>query len=363
VNVLFLVPYPTDGPSNRLRVEQYLPWLREQGVTARVRPFMSPALYRVLYEPGQVAYKITMTMAGVAKRLADLVRAARADVVVIHREAWPFGTALLERLIARVCPAMVFDFDDAIYLNGSSKANPWTSRFRSARKTEAILGVSAQVIAGNRLLQTYALRYNPHVTVIPTPVDTQRYRCRSGPGRAGKIVIGWMGTHTTAAYLQMLQRPLAALVQRYPQVEVRVVGAGRHPLALASLRTIRWELARELEELHQFDIGLMPMPDDEWTRGKCGFKALLYMSVGIPVVASPVGSNMEIIRDGVNGFLATNEEEWTDRLSRLIDAEGLRTRLGLAGRATVEERYSVRANAPRLLRVLEQARQNGRASA
>lgn len=354
MKLLCLVPYPTEGPSNRLRVEQYVPWLTQHGVACQVRPFMSPSLYRVLYTPGKRAYKVAMTLAGLAKRLTDLARAARADVVLVHREAVPFGTAVVERLIARVCP-VVFDFDDAIYLENGSNANAWSQRFRSGKKIPAILSLSSHVIAGNRILEQYARQYHSRVTVIPTPVDTQQYQCRPAPAGSGKVVIGWIGTHSTAGYLKLLQEPLAALSRRYPHLEVRVVGAGRPPLRLPNLQAVRWELTREPDELHQLDIGLMPMPDNEWTRGKCGFKALLYMSAGVPVVASPVGSNTEIVRDGATGFLASDPGQWTDRLAQLIEDRGLRARMGAAGRTVVEERYSVEAQAPRLLDVLQRA--------
>ncbi|PIQ84467.1 MAG: group 1 glycosyl transferase [Candidatus Omnitrophica bacterium CG11_big_fil_rev_8_21_14_0_20_63_9] len=361
MRVLFLIPYPPEGASGRYRVLQYLPWLEREGISYQVRPFMSPKLYRTLYQPGRLPQKVAMVSAAILKRFVDSIRSARADVVVIHREALPLGTALLERVAARLCPAMIFDFDDAIYLNQTSAPNAWTRRFKNARKTDTLIRLSAHIIAGNRVLEGYARQFNPHVTVIPTPVDTARYECRPAPQNGKRLVIGWIGSHTTAAYLGALQEPLAAILERYPQVELRVVGAGNVPLRLPRLQLIRWELDREVDALHQFDIGVMPMPDDEWARGKCGFKALLYMSAGIPVVASPVGINSEIVREGVNGFLATTHAQWTDVLSRLIDDRLLRQQMGQAGRAIVEQQYSVTVNAPRFLRVLRDVHERERA--
>lgn len=360
MRVLCLIPYPPEGASGRYRVLQYLPWLEREGINFQVRPFMSPSLYRTLYQPGQLPQKVAMVAAAILKRLTDCVRSARADLVVVHREALPLGTAGLERVMARLCPAMIFDFDDAIYLNHTSLSNSWMRFFKNASKTATIIRLSRHVIAGNRVLEMYARQFNPSVSVIPTPVDTTRYRCRPPAHETKRLVIGWIGSHTTAGYLKALQDPLATLTTRYPHLEVHIVGAGKVPLQLPHLRLIAWQLDREVEELHQFDIGVMPMPDDAWARGKCGFKALLYMSVGIPVVASPVGVNCDIVRDGVNGFLATTEEEWTGTLSRLIDDRALRERLGGAGRRIVEQEYSVAVQAPRFVRVLRDVQQHHR---
>jgi len=353
MRVLFLIPHPPEGASGRYRILQYLPFLERGGITFVVRPFMSPGMYHVLYQPGRVGAKVAMTLAALSRRLADVVRSSRADVVVVHREALPLGTALLERMIASVCPRMIYDFDDAIYLNHASRANAWMRLFRDGRKTGIIIKLSAHVIVGNRTLETYVRRYHSRVSVIPTPVDTVRYSPRPEPRQPKKrLVIGWIGSHSTAAYLGMLQEALTTLTNRYPQVDVRLVGAGHAPLHVPGLQSVAWQLEQEVDELHQFDIGVMPMPDDEWARGKCGFKALLYMSVGIPVVASPTGVNREIVRDGVNGFLAATPAAWVARLAQLIEDAPLRERMGLAGRAVAEAEYSVCVTAPRFLQVL-----------
>jgi glycosyltransferase involved in cell wall biosynthesis len=334
-------------------VLQYLPWLARHGIRAEARPFMSEALYRMLYLPGHVPQKLLLATGAVMRRLADLVRAARADVVVVHREALPLGTALLERAIARLSPALVFDFDDAIYLNDAHSTNAWTRALRNGAKTNAIIRLSAHVIAGNRVLEAYARSFHQRVSLLPTPVDTDYYRPRPGSEGRARLVIGWIGSPTTASYLAPLQEPLAQLSRRYPRLDIRIVGTTSAPLQLPNLRQMRWDLAQERDELHQCDIGVMPMPDDEWARGKCGFKALLYMSAGIPVVASPVGINTEIVREGINGFLASTPAEWANRLSQLIEDPALRERLGASGRTIVEEEYSLRVSAPRLLRVLK----------
>lgn len=355
MRVLFLIPHPSEGASGRQRILQYVPWLARAGFTSTVRPFMSPALYHCLYQSGHVTAKVGMTVAALLRRLGDLVRASRADIVFIHREALPVGTALLERIIRGICPKVIFDFDDAIYLNHASRANAWMRFLRDGRKTDAIIRLSDHVIVGNRMLEAYVKRHHSRVSVLPTPVDTDRYTPRTIPSPPARIVLGWIGSHTTAVYLSVLQEALTAISRRYPHVEVQIVGAGRSPLMLPNLHVVPWQLDRELEELRQFDVGLMPMLDDAWARGKCGFKALLYMSVGIPIVASPVGVNREIVREGINGFLASSPQAWAARLSQLIEDPALRVRLGQAGRSIVEAEYSVGVTAPRFVQILHDA--------
>jgi glycosyltransferase involved in cell wall biosynthesis len=361
MRVLFVIPHPQEGASGRHRVLQYLPWLDRAGIRYAVRPFMSRALYHILYHPGRLGQKVTLTALALANRFLDVVRAARADVVVIHREAVPLGTAVLERLMARLGPAVVFDFDDAVYLNPVGPVHAWTRVFRNRTKTAAIIAASRAVIAGNATLEAYARRFNPRVSVIPTPVDTEHYAQRDAATNGRPVVIGWIGSPTTAAYLALIQPALAQIQRRYPQVAVRIVGAGNPPLRLDNLSAAGWQLDREVQELHRFDIGLMPMPDSEWTRGKCGFKALLYMSVGMPVVASPVGVASDIVRDGVNGFLASSTDAWIARLGRLIEDPDLRARMGQAGRAIAQREYSLATHAPRFVQVLQRAAEERRA--
>lgn len=354
MRVLFLIPHPRAAASGRYRVYQYLPWLERAGIDVDVRPFMSERLYECLYQPGRLAQKMAMSAAALVKRLGDFADCRRANVVVVHREALPLGTALFERLVAQRRP-VVFDFDDAIYLTHASYANSWTRPLRRGAKVERIIAASAEVIAGNDILAAYARRFSDSVTIIPTPVDTELYR--SGPAReaGGRVTIGWIGSHSTAQYLAPLQEPLQRLARRYPQLEVRLVGAGAAPLSGAHVRSDPWTLAGELAQLRQFDIGIMPMPEDEWARGKCGFKALLYMSIGIPVVASPVGITQQIVAHETSGFIARDAAEWHDSLNRLIDDSHLRRRMGEAGRAIVEQRYAVCVHAPRFLDVVQRA--------
>lgn len=356
LRVLFVVPYPTEAPSNRLRVEQYFPYLRRHGIKTRLRPFMSSYFYRHRYRPGGAPWKLLSLAWSTINRLLDIRRAGEVDVIFVHREAFPFGGPFIEEMLARSGTPMIFDFDDAIYLHSSGENSPLVRLLKRPEKTARIIELSTAVIAGNENLKAYAQRYNRNITVIPTPVDTDHFRPRpprATSGGADRVVIGWIGSNTTAPYLRMIEPALEELMRRYPEVELRIVGGSYRPPGLSRVSLHRWRLATELRDLHSFDIGIMPMPDTDWTRGKCSFKTLLYMSVGLPSVCSPVGVTTDIIQDGVNGFLATSTDEWVEKLSRLIEDAALRQEIGMAGRRSVEEKYSLHVQAPRLLDVIE----------
>jgi len=353
MNVLFFVPYTTEGGSNRFRVEQYLPHLNRHGIESMIRPFLcSSAFYDILYRPGRTPRKGWYFLVSSLNRLLDLVRSRRFDRIVVHREAFPLGPPVLEWFLSRLRIPIIYDFDDAIWQRNTSGANRPLQFLKCPGKVATIIRLSRQVIAGNGYLRDYALQHNPRVTVIPTPVDTDRFHPASRAGGEG-VTLGWIGSHSSAPYLRMLDPVLPYLAKQY-DFRLKVVG-GEYYNAHPSVSNHEWRLDREVEDLQSFDIGLMPMPDNEWTHGKCAFKALQYMAVGIPVICSPVGMNSEVVQDGVNGFLADSEAEWFEKLSLLIEDRGLREAMGRRGRAAVEERYSVKANFPKFLRVLEDA--------
>lgn len=353
MRVLFVVPYPVEGPSTRYRVEQYLPYLRQQGVEVTVARFIASAdFYANMYRHGRRVYKAAYVLTRIARRFVVVLRAWRYDVIVIQREAMPYGPPIIERLLARSGTPLVFDFDDAIYLRRSSEANQRLAWLKQPEKTAEIVRLSRHVIAGNPILAAYAEPLNPHVTIIPTPIDLHHYPMRGVVERTA-VNIGWVGTITNVAYLHLLDEVLADLARRFA-ITVTVVG-GEYQNPHVTVINRPWRLANEIADLHDFDLGLMPLPDEEWTRGKCGFKILQYMGAGVPCVASPVGVNADIIQSGVNGFLADSPAEWQHALTALIQSPDLRQRMALAGRATIAEQYDLAIHAPRLLAVLRQA--------
>ncbi|MFH1071060.1 MAG: glycosyltransferase family 4 protein, partial [Candidatus Glassbacteria bacterium] len=274
-----------------------------------------------------------------------------------HRECFPVGPGWFERILTLAGRKYIYDFDDAIYLPNVARPNRLFGRLKCPGKVASIVRRSHLTIAGNRYLAEFARNAGAgRVVVLPTVVDTDRFRPPEKESTAGKLVIGWIGSPTTIEFLERFREVFDRVAERTgAAVTFRVVGGQLARPLPASVECVPWKLETEVEELHRFDVGIMPMPDNEWTRGKCAFKAIEYMAVGIPAVCSPVGINAELIEDGVNGFLADDSGAWTEILVRLAEDPGLRARIGLAGRKTVEERYSLRVALPQLTAAILEA--------
>lgn len=353
IKVLCLVPYPTEGASNRVRVEQFVPYLASKGMACRVRPFVNSSFYKILYLPYRYLEKIFWFLVCTLNRFCDIVRALRYDIILIHREAYPFAGPFIETILYKIGKPIIFDFDDAIYLPNTSEHNIYIERFKKPGKVARIIGMSRWVITGNSHLEDYALRYNKNVTVIPSSVDTEKY-CPA-PAKAAKkdIVIGWIGSETTKRFLNELEDVFIEVANRHEGlVTFKVIGPPFRSLKLKNVVNKKWSLEDEISDLQSLDIGIMPMPDTEWTKGKCAFKALLYMACGIPVIVSPAGVNTQIVKDGWNGYLAKNATEWFEKMSLLIEDGILRTANGKNGRQTVIEKYSLNYTAPLFYRTL-----------
>src|SRR5919107_4775772 len=366
MRVLAVVPSVYDrNPSQRYRIEQWEPHLRRVGVEIVYRPFEDEELNRVLYQPGRMPHKAGLILKALARRAGHVAEARGFDAVYILREAALLGPPVFERLISLAGVPFVFDFDDAVFVPYVSPSNGYLSYLKFPGKTRAICRMAAHVMAGNEYLADYAREVNDNVTVIPTTVDTEKYAVE--PRAPNDVpVIGWSGSHSTATHLSTLKNALRKLAER-ERFRLRVVGVPDFEMEGVDVEAVRWRSATEVEDLRPFDVGVMPLPDDKWSRGKCGMKALQYMGLAIPAVCSPVGVNSEIIRDGENGLLASTDEEWVEKLSRLLRSAEERARLGRAGRLTVEARYSAAVQAPRVYEVLASvvrgAKEGGREAA
>jgi glycosyltransferase involved in cell wall biosynthesis len=324
--------------------------LRAEGIDVVFSPFISPKVMDVLYQPGHKRQKIGATLQGYFKRSTEALRRRPPDVVFIYREAAFLGPPLLEWFLSQRT-SLILDFDDAIYLADTSRANAWSRALKSNRKTEMICRLARHVTVGNEFLAQFARQHALAVTVIPTTIDTNVYEPRPRPENVPPVV-GWSGSATTLRYLESLGPALESLCQRQ-DFEVRVIG-GRLHLDRVPIHCKPWQPETEVEDLREFDVGLMPLSDDEWSQGKCGLKALQYMALGIPPVVSPVGVNATIVRDGINGLYARTEGEWIDRIGLLLTDEPLRRRLGREARKTVEESYSALVHAPRVAQLLRE---------
>jgi len=344
ISVCALVPYPPERvPSQRFRLEQWLPALQRAGIEVELRPFADERLMEVLHQPGRPVAKAAALAAAFARRIADVAAAPRYDAVVIHRAACLVGPALLERALKLLNCPVIFDFDDAIFALHTTAANRRFGWLKFPQKTAAICRISSHVVVGNEFLADYARQFNDRVTIIPTSIETDRYRAlrKSHNGNGQRVVIGWTGSSTSQTYLEMFA-PVLREFMRHRDVELRVISDREPDLPGIPYVWQSWTAETEIELLRGFDIGIMPMPDDQWARGKCAMKALQCMALGIPTVCSAVGANREVIRHGENGLLAGTPEEWMVNLKSLVDDPSLRERLGQAGRQTVEDRYSAR---------------------
>jgi glycosyltransferase involved in cell wall biosynthesis len=237
---------------------------------------------------------------------------------------------------------MIYDFDDAIWLNDVSEANKAFSRIKNPEKISKTIEWSDVVFAGNEYLANYALQFSKNVVVIPTTVDTERYQSRIIKSTSSPVCIGWSGSITTIKHFDHAIPFLKALRKKYENnIRIKVIGDDTYRNDELNIRGVAWNRETEVEDLSEIDIGIMPLPDDPWTRGKCGLKGLTYMALEIPPIMSPVGVNKDIITDGVNGYLAEGLEEWVTKISALIESPDLRRRIGIEARKTVVEKYSV----------------------
>jgi len=359
INVLALSPIPEEGAGCRFRIAQYMPYLASAGIDVTLDSLFTPDFFRLVYKPGRYVRK-AVTFAGLSLRRLDVLRdLGRFDLILLYREMFPIGPALVERFIAmRPRPPVVFDFDDAIFLPSVSDANRLIGALKQPGKVASIIRHSSHVIAGNDYLAAYARRFNQAVTMIPTCVDTTQFRPSTAaaagtPPEAGREpVVGWIGSPTTAGYIRTLAGVFERVRRDHP-FRLRISGIGDPPTVPGVVvDATPWSLDREIELFNTCDVGVYPLADDEWSKGKCGFKAIEFMASGVPVIAAAVGVNKEIIQDGVNGFLAATPDQWVEKLGRLLADPELRRRFAAAGRRTVEERYSLHVNAPKLAATL-----------
>ena len=353
MRVLALMPglYDT-SPGQRYRLEQWDPLLRERGVEITYAPFEDEELHSVVYKPGQTGKKMQLVGRNLARRLSTISKARKYDLVYILREAALLGPAIFERLLYQQRVPFVFDFDDAIFVTYRSPSNGYLSYLKFASKTKTICRLASHVMVGNPYLAEYAGQVNDNVTVIPTTIDTDKYRVAPPRNSDGPLTIGWTGSYSTVQHLDTLRGALQKLAEA-ENFRLRVIGTPSYELAPVQVEAMQWRAATELEDLSAIDIGVMPLPDDNWSKGKCGLKALQFMALGIPTICSPVGVNTDIIQDNENGFLAATEAEWVEKLTRLLRSAELRRRLGHAGRTTVEEKYSAVTQAPRVYEIFK----------
>jgi glycosyltransferase involved in cell wall biosynthesis len=352
MRLLAIVPSVYDtSPGQRFRLEQWDPYLRQLGVEITYAAFEDSELSATLHKPGNVGKKMRLIVKAFGRR-AGVVRSLRGyDAVYMFREAALLGPPIFERLVHRSGLPTIFDFDDAVFVPYVSPSNGYLSYLKFPAKTKTICRLATHVIAGNPYLADYARQYNSNVSIVPTTIDTEKYVMVPRKHDNQVPVIGWSGSFSTVQHLDALAGALKRLARK-ENFRLVVIGTPVYKIDGVDVEALPWRSATEVSDLRQIDIGIMPLPDESWSRGKCGLKALQYMALRIPTVCSPVGVNSEIIQDGVNGFLASTEDEWVEKLTKLLHDKNLRQQLGAAGRTTVETNYSAAVQAPRVFEIL-----------
>ena len=346
--ILAIATHGEAGPSTRFRVLQWEPYLRQWGCSLSLRAFFSAKMTVAFYQPGRPVAKALEIITGSARRLATLASLSKeADIVLVHREIFPLGQRPLWKALERFPRPILYDYDDAMFLPQRAGRGMlgWMERVETP---QAVMRLCEVVLAGNQFLADYASQYARRVVVLPTCIDTTRFVPRPRHGDRQKPVVGWIGSYTAAKYLHSLVGVLRAVARKVP-FHLYVVGCDPlPPIEGVTVEQVEWKLGREVEDFQRCDVGLYPLWDDAWAKGKCAFKAIQSMACGVPVVASSIGVNRELIEDGVNGFLASTEEEWGDALCRVLVDASLRDRLGRAGRHTIETRYALPVHADTL---------------
>lgn len=351
-----LTRYERSGASSRLRLMQYAASLESQGLTSSVEPFLDESYLQRFYAGDST---IAPALAAYARRTAQLLCTRRIDLIWLEKEALPWLPWIIERTLLPSAVPLVVDYDDAVFHRYDMHRSASVRRLLG-RKLDKLMASASVITAGNRYLADRAAAAGAHrVEIVPTVVDLSAYPHRTEPLSANAPVIGWIGTPSTWTEYMAPMMPLLTKVAHAGGTRIVAVGAGRaaamHPL----LDNLPWTEESEVVRIHEMDIGIMPLTDTPWARGKCGYKLIQYMACGIPVIASPVGVNAEIVEHGVNGFLASSASDWKNALQTLLQDPGLRARMGEAGRRKVEREYSLQIWGPRVAQILQDVASKG----
>lgn len=361
LRVLALTRYGVLGASSRLRFLQYFPALQAAGIQLQWQALFGDAALGARYKRGQ--YGVVAALVAFGARMQAMLNRRDFDVVWVEKEALPYFPLWIESALLSGVP-YVLDYDDAVFHNYDQHAKAWV-RHLFGHRLDGLMARASLVVAGNSYLEQRALDAGaPWVEVVPTVIDLVRYPapCQLKlvqPGGVDSVPgIVWIGSPSTVAYLQVIREPLRVLSKRVPFV-LRVIGGGAVDLPGVRVESVHWTEAAEVESIKACHVGVMPLTDSPWERGKCGYKLIQYMACGLPVVASPVGVNSSIVQEGVNGYLAKDAQAWANRLEQLLTSVSLRTKMGAAGRQRVEQEYCLQVTGPRLANWLHKVAKKG----
>ncbi|MGF7078366.1 glycosyltransferase family 4 protein [Mucilaginibacter sp. UYCu711] len=340
--VLFIVPYPFDkAPSQRLKFEQYYSAFKNSGLSIAYEPFINEDFWAIVYKKGYYFSKLYYTVQAWIKRYMLLATIRKYDVVYLHLWGTPFGFPVYEWLLRKYSKKLVYDIDDLIYKAASSPNNWYLSILKSSLKVDFLMKHADHVLVSTDKLFDYSRKINNQVTLIPATIDVEKYII---PDKKSDVVnIGWSGSHTTSKYVHLLDNVLKKVVAAH-NVKIMIMGDDTFSIDGVDVQLLKWTPESEIPNMNLFDIGIHPLPDEEWVYGKSGGKLVQYMAAGIPIIASAIGPNLKVIENGYNGFLVGTEDEWIKKLELLITNEVLRKQMGINSRKHAETFFSVEAN-------------------
>lgn len=339
IKVLGLALYGPLAASTRYRLGQYVPGLASMGIDLQIRHLLGDDYLRRRFSGASLPLAAILG-AGFA-RLVDLWHQDEYDAVILHCELFPLMPGWMERALIR--KPYIYDYDDAFHLK--YRSGPLgMARPLLGRKFDTVMAGAAEVTAGNQVLADYARLHNPNTRYLPTVVDTARYLPQPAKRGGQVFTVGWIGSPSTTPYLSELVAPLSAIGQEGP-VQFIVIGGKAPVVPNVTVVELDWDEDTELDLINSFDVGVMPLPDDGWARGKCAFKLIQYMACAVPVIASPVGANVDVV-NAECGLLASTPQEWTDAFRLLRDHPATRAKMGEVGRERVVQHYSLHQNLP-----------------
>jgi L-malate glycosyltransferase len=353
--ILVICPHPEGYvPGQRLKYEQYFESWRSSGYEVTVKPFISVPLQKVLYKKGYFLHKVFGTLSGYLKRLVQLFTVPRYDVVYIFLWVTPLGPPMMEWITCKLAKKIIYDIDDLIYTR-NNQAEPWYALYLKGRSKPAFLMKKANhVITCTPYLDEYARKFNNNTTDISSTINTGTYIPVNKYSNEAPIVLGWSGSHSTIRMLKTIA-PVFLELKKHIHFKLLIMGSTDFELEGIETEKVEWSEEKEIPTLQRMDIGLYPLPNEEWVLGKSGLKALQYMALGIPAIATNIGCNNRVIEDGVSGFLVSTQREWIDKIVLLAKDASLRKTMGAAARERVEKLYSVNANIPVYLSILQSA--------
>lgn len=341
MKVLAIVPYHTDYcAGQRFRIELWADRLADKDIEVEFLPFTDERLTDVLYQPKKNLRKAAFLLSCFIRQLTKTLSAKKPDVIFIYREAALIGPAVIEKLVGRWGIPIIYDIDEPLFVSYVSPTSGRMNRLRFFSKVDKLFEMSDCVFAVNQAIADYARKYNDNVHVVPMAVDVDRYKPAEKPKNGGRPMIGWVGTRTNQPNIELAVAPMRAL-RAEKDFLFRIVADYEMDFDGVDTEFVPWSFDVEVPKLREVDIGIVPVKESVWSKWKFFFKTIQFMSMGIPIVASAAGSNLEIITDGVNGFLAKNESEWHNKLKLLIESPELRTRIGEKARQTVLETFSI----------------------